>query len=397
MRAAHRPTLPRHLHPGAWWLWAVGLATAASRTTNPLLLLLVLAVAGYVVAARRTTAPWARSYAAFVKVGLAVILIRIVFQAIFGAAVTGRTVLFTVPEVPLPEWMQGIRIGGSVTAEALLAALYDGLRLAAVLGCVGAANALANPKRLLATMPGALYELGVAVVVAMTFAPQLVTDAARARAARRLRGQPDRGLRSVRATAVPVLEGALERSLALAAAMDSRGYGRVGTLPAATRFVTGALVLTGLLGICVGVYGLLDAGSPPVFGLPMLAAGSLLAGLGLVVGGRRTLRTKYRPDPWALPEWLVAVSGCAVAATYVWSAAQGVEGLTVPAMPLTMPDLPVVPALGTLVALLPAWLAPPPPRVGAGDSEAAPARVAAGSERDGTPAADVDRPREVSR
>ena len=28
--------LPRALHPGAWWLWALGLATAASHTTNPL-------------------------------------------------------------------------------------------------------------------------------------------------------------------------------------------------------------------------------------------------------------------------------------------------------------------------------------------------------------------------
>ena len=27
-------TLPRMLHPAAWWLWAIGLATAASRTTN---------------------------------------------------------------------------------------------------------------------------------------------------------------------------------------------------------------------------------------------------------------------------------------------------------------------------------------------------------------------------
>src|SRR6185436_19367571 len=43
--------LPRALHPGAWWVWALGLATAASRTTNPFVLLLVVAVAGYVVAA----------------------------------------------------------------------------------------------------------------------------------------------------------------------------------------------------------------------------------------------------------------------------------------------------------------------------------------------------------
>ena len=51
--------LPRALHPGAWWLWALGLATAASRTTNPVVLLLVVAVVAHVVAARRTEAPWA--------------------------------------------------------------------------------------------------------------------------------------------------------------------------------------------------------------------------------------------------------------------------------------------------------------------------------------------------
>jgi energy-coupling factor transport system permease protein len=364
MRAAHHPSLPRHLHPGAWWLWALGLAAAASRTTNPLLLVLLIVVAGFVVAARRTGAPWANSYAAFVKLGLVVIAVRVVFQAVFGAAVTGRTVLFTMPEVPLPGWLEGIRIGGPVTSEALASALYDGLRLAAVLGCVGAANALANPKRLLAGVPGALYELGVAVVVAMTFAPQLVTDAARARAARRLRGQPDRGLRSVRATAVPVLEGALERSLTLAAAMDSRGYGRLGAVSPRARRLTGVLVIGGLLGVCVGVYGLLDAGGTQALGVPVLVAGIVAAAGGLALGGRRTVRTKYRPDPWALPEWLVAASGAVVAGTFVWSSVAGADGLVVPTVPLTMPPLPVLPAVAALVALAPAWLAPPPPRTG---------------------------------
>ena len=47
----------RWLHPGAWWLWALGLAAAATRTTNPLLLGLIVAVAAYVVAARRPTRP----------------------------------------------------------------------------------------------------------------------------------------------------------------------------------------------------------------------------------------------------------------------------------------------------------------------------------------------------
>ena len=54
--------LPRIVHPIAWWIWAIGLATAATRTTNPLLLALVLGVVGTVVAARRTEAPWARAF-----------------------------------------------------------------------------------------------------------------------------------------------------------------------------------------------------------------------------------------------------------------------------------------------------------------------------------------------
>ena len=39
----------RLLHPGAWWLWAGGLAVVALRTTNPLLLGLVLGVVAFVV------------------------------------------------------------------------------------------------------------------------------------------------------------------------------------------------------------------------------------------------------------------------------------------------------------------------------------------------------------
>ena len=43
-------------HPAAWWLWGLGLATAASRTTNPVLLLLVIGVCVLVVSERRDPA-----------------------------------------------------------------------------------------------------------------------------------------------------------------------------------------------------------------------------------------------------------------------------------------------------------------------------------------------------
>ncbi|MER0246936.1 CbiQ family ECF transporter T component, partial [Streptomyces sp. HSW2009] len=277
--------------------WGVGLAVAASRTTNPLLLGLLVAVAGYVVAVRRTQAPWARSYGAFVKIALVVIGIRLVFAVFLGSPIPGTRTLFTLPEVPLPEWAKGVRVGGRVTAEGLVFALYDGLKLAALLICVGAANALANPARLLKSLPGALYEAGVAVVVAMTFAPHLVADVQRLRAARRLRGRSDRGLRALLQVGLPVLEGALERSVALAAAMDARGYGRTAQVPPAVRHTTTVLSIGGLLGVCAGTYGLLAADGAG-YALPLLIGGVLAALGGLWLGGRRSARTRYRPDRW---------------------------------------------------------------------------------------------------
>ncbi|MFH8979997.1 energy-coupling factor transporter transmembrane component T [Streptomyces varsoviensis] len=349
------------LHPGAWWLWALGLATAASRTTNPLLLCLLVGVAGYVVAARRTDAPWARSYAAFLKLGLLVLGIRLVFAVVLGSPIPGTHTLFTLPEVPLPEWARGVRIGGRVTAEGLVFALYDGLKLATLLVCVGAANALANPARLLKSLPGALYEAGVAIVVAMTFAPNLVADVARLRAARRLRGRPDRGAKALLLVGLPVLEGALERSVALAAAMDARGYGRTAQVPPAVRHTTTALTLGGLLGVCAGTYGLLAAQGAG-YGLPVLLAGLVAAMGGLWLGGRRSVRTRYRPDRWGARAWLVSGSGIAVAALMVWAASYADAPLHPPAVPLTTPDLPLWPAASVLLGLLPAFVAPVPVR-----------------------------------
>ena len=358
MRAHHRPTFPRVLHPGAWWLWALGLAAAAGRTQNPVPLLLILAVTWFVVAARRSDAPWGRSYRVFLELALLVIALRVVFQVLLSSGSEGPTVLVTLPELALPR-STGLKIGGEVTAEALLQSLYEGLQLATILCCVGAANALGSSRRLLRYVPGALYEVGVAAVIALTFAPQLVTDATRVREAHRLRGGST-GLRSMRRLAMPVLEGALERSVELAAAMDSRGYGRTTDRSAAARRATGTLVLTGMLGLCVGAFGLLDAAASAWLGLPMLLAGALLAGVGVYAGGRRTARSRYRPDPWALPEWLVAGSG-ALAAAAMWLNTTAHPAQLTLASVTDVPPVPVLACAGILLALLPAVAAPPLP------------------------------------
>ncbi|PWI42647.1 energy-coupling factor transporter transmembrane component T [Streptomyces sp. ICBB 8177] len=355
---------PRNLHPVAWWIWAAGLATAASRTTNPLLLLLVFAVLGYVVTVRRTDAPWARGFPYYLWLALTVIAIRVVFRVVFESGVTPADhIMFTLPHLPTPRWYAGIQIGGPVSLEAALSAAFDGLRLACLMCCVGAANTLANPKRALRVLPGALYELGVAVTVSLSVAPQLIESVQRVRRARRLRAGNTKGLRAVRGIVVPVLEDALERSLALAAAMDSRGYGRSGTATRASRRLTGALMLLGMLGLCTGVYGLLDGTTPRLLGLPALLAGAVLCGAGLMTGGRRVRRTGYRPDPWLAPEWITAGCGVVVAVTLFASTGYSATQLNPSLYPLSWPPLPLVPSAAILLAAVAGLAAPRPAAV----------------------------------
>jgi energy-coupling factor transport system permease protein len=359
MRPQHLVTFPRALHPGAWWLWAVALAAAASRTQNPVPLELIQVVTGFVVAARRSSAPWASSYVAFLKLSLLVIVVRILFQALLSTGAQGPTVLFTLPSLPMPA-DSGLKLGGVVSLEAVLRAFYEGLQLATILCCVGAANALGSARRLLRYVPGALYEIGVACVIALTFAPQLVSDAARVRAAHRLRGRNGGGLGSLRRLAMPVLEGALERSVDLAAAMDARGYGRTTDADRVSRRVTGVLVFGGLLGVCVGVYGLLDGTASAWLGSPMLLVGMAVAAVGLHLGGRRTGRTRYRPDPWALPEWLVAGSGAVVVVAVFVDVHRSPADFFLASV-TDMPPVPLLATVGILVGVLPAVLAPPQP------------------------------------
>jgi len=350
--------LPRALHPVAWWLWAIGLAVAASRTTNPLLLALIIVVAAFVVGARRSDAPWARGFRGYLIAGLAIVVVRVAYRVLFGGEY-GDHVLFTLPGIPLPDWAVGISLGGPVTLESLLAAAYDGLRLATIVICIGAANVLADPRRLLRSVPSALYEMGATLVVAVSVAPQLVESVGRVRRARRLRGGSGRGVRSMIAILVPVLEDALQRSLALAAAMDARGYGRSAHVPVRTRRLTGGLVIGGLLGICVGAYGILDETVPPLLGMPMLLAGVVSAIAGFALGGRRLDRTAYRPDPWTSAETLVAVSGLTAATLMIVAGQLDPSALQPSIVPLEWPALVPLATLGILVAAMPAWLAPP--------------------------------------
>jgi energy-coupling factor transport system permease protein len=135
-------------------------------------------------------------------------------------------------------------------------------------------------------------------------------------------------------------------------------------------------VLLGLAGAALGSFGLLDGGSPqvagvPVLGWPLLLAGAAAAAVGFRLGGRRVGRSRYRPDPWALPEWLVSVAGLGTAAAFLVTAVTDPAALAAPLSPPGWPGLSPLPLLGVALALVPAWAAPPP-RATADPAAAAP-------------------------
>jgi len=357
-----RALLLNELHPGAWWVWGLCLALAASRTTNPLLLGLVLAVTALVAAACRRPSPWSRAYRVFLLVGVAGLLVRVPVLAVAGYPV-GTHLLLTLPVVHLPSWVAGVRLGGPVTGEQLVDAALRSLQLLAILASVAVVNVVTTPSRLVKALPAALYEAGLVVTVAVSMAPQAVASLGRVRGARRLRGRPTSGLAAVRGIAVPVLEGALEQSLGLAAALDSRGYGRRVPVAAARRRLASAAALGGLLLTALGAYAALGGGVPAgvggdrVVGGPGLALGALLLTLGLVAGGARSPRTRYRGDRWDLRATAVAAAGALVVAVSVLT---GRDGLLQPTDLLAVPRLPLLPAAAVLLAALPALLAPAP-------------------------------------
>lgn len=361
MSASTRSTyfLPRDLHPVAWWVWALGLAVAASRTTNPWILLTTIAVASYVVVARRSEAPWAMAFRMYLILGLWIVAMRVLFRIVFGGA-EGNTIILSLPEIPLPAWAAGIRLFGDVSAESVLGGLYDGLRLATMVICLGAANALANPKRLLKSMPSALYEVGTAVIVALSVFPQLAESVQRVRRARRLRGDGAKRFHALRSIIIPVLEDALDRSLQLAASMDSRGYGRSGNVSRRDRTITGILMVVGLSGLCVGIYNLLDGTLQEGVAVVILVVSIAIALGGFLFAGRRVQRVRYRPDRWHLPEVVVALSGIAVAWVLSISSRVDPTNLNPSLVYLSWPTLSWLPLAGVLLGLIPAFLTPAP-------------------------------------
>ncbi len=214
----------RVVHPLIWWLWALLLGIFVVRTDNVLIAATVACALALVVSKLKSKNYWSATFALSVRLAIAIVVIRLVIAIIIGVPMPG-SILFRVPEISLPNWMVGIRLGGEVTSQRLTTAFHEGVIIATIILLCGAASSLASPHRLIRALPRAMFNLGVSLSVATSVLPQTVKSVARIQDAKRLRGQSSRGVKAWRSIALPLLEESLERALDLATAMESRGYG----------------------------------------------------------------------------------------------------------------------------------------------------------------------------
>lgn len=333
-----------------WLLWLVAGIVAVS--ANPLLNLLVIAQAVLVALTCHSDSPVGHAFGLFVRLGAALVVARTLLSAIpIGGYSYGTTALITLPDIALPIWLGGLRVGGVATLEMLIGGLVGGIRLWALILVFGAFNAVADHYALLRRTPRWLFHAGLATTIALTFVPQVITQLQTTRDAQRVRGHRFRSWRDALPLLVPVLSGGLERSIQLAEAMDSRGYGR--TIRLQHGAVRGQLVLiAGLTVLALGVY----------FGFTGDARGWIGVGIGLaIIGwvlrwqGRGIVRTRYLQERWHDRDTLMALACVILIAGITVLRLHGSSGLLYTPLPrVTLPRFEPVAGALTLLLSVPA-------------------------------------------
>jgi energy-coupling factor transport system permease protein len=201
------------MNPRALLLWVGAVLLLSLGSEDPVYrVLTLLAAALMLVRARRRDAvlgPVVR------WVGLAG-LMAIVFN--FLLSHTGQDVV-----VNLPGWLPAV--GGQLTWEGAAYGVDVALGLTACL-LAGTTLALATePQQLVDALPGFLHRTGAALAATTTLLPRLRNSFLAVREAQSVRGWRPHGPRSWRAVAVPSVLSAIEGSVLLAEAMESRGFG----------------------------------------------------------------------------------------------------------------------------------------------------------------------------
>ncbi|MEP7214833.1 MAG: energy-coupling factor transporter transmembrane component T [Anaerolineaceae bacterium] len=308
------------MHTISWVAWVMLVMVVALTTTNPYYLGIVLLSVLLVAVLAPKTATGVTSFRALLIFGASMLVISVGISVINGNF--GRHELFSIPGPELPWWVGGLRLGGPVSAEGLVAALTRGLAILSVLLAFGVFNAAVSPHRVLRSAPAAVFQAGLVVTVGLTLLPSSIEDVRRIREMRALRGARG-GLRDLPALVVPAVIGGLERSMRLAEAMEARGYGAAPPGPRIPRLAGMAAAPLLLASACGWFYY-----------EPLRFPAAIVAGLGASAfgwwmassaHGRHT--TSLNAEQFSLPDRALALTSFALAATTLGLAMAGWEGL----------------------------------------------------------------------
>ncbi|MGX5696787.1 ATP-binding cassette domain-containing protein [Agromyces soli] len=157
--------------------------------------------------------------AAFLAAGF--IVVRLVYRIVFHGVDGSGLVLLDLPVVRLPAPFAHVTLFGPVTTGGIWTAITSALPFAAVILAFGLVNACIDVSKLFArgARRGPLRGTARVLVIAWATVPALAEATRQVVLARRLRGE--RGGASL---LVPLLERTIERAVAIAAAMEVRGF-----------------------------------------------------------------------------------------------------------------------------------------------------------------------------
>ena len=276
----------------AWVVWTAAAAVLAMVARNPLYTIILLLAVSLVKAVHADDdlgldlPLW--------RIGAVVIALSTLFNALFVHV--GANVLFRLPGAwPL--------VGGPVTLEGAVYGATNGLVLLALLAVFLAFNNIVPVRELVRLTPRAFHDLGVVVLVAMTYVPETRRHLQQIQEAQAIRGHRLRGLRDWQPIVIPLLVGGLERAVNLAEAMVARGYGATADRqqPAWMR-----------AGMVLGLFAALGGWLVAVWVNPagwLLLASAVAFVLALAWrSGRRVQRTHYQQRRWLWRDTLLLLA-----------------------------------------------------------------------------------------
>jgi energy-coupling factor transport system permease protein len=325
----------------AWLVWLAAGALLTILSRNPLYLLILLAISRIVE--EICADPGGRGFQLpFWRLAIAIIVFSTLFNML--TAHVGGTVVARLPD---SWWI----IGGPLTAEAAVYGFVSGLSLVTILSFFLAFNAIVPVSQLARLTPRAFHELGLVLLLAVTFVPEVTGQWQRVREAQAIRGHRVRALSDWRSLALPLLIGGLERSMNLAETMVSRGYTSVESRGTQRR--TKLFLLVGLVFALGGVLALVWQHG---LGWAMMAAAAGAILVGMWSAGRDVVVTRYRVTPWTWRDSAIVAS--ALAPFFLLYALPGANASLAysPYPALTMPAFHTLVGLALLLLLVPAGL-----------------------------------------